>query len=59
VVRNSGIKTKLSIYKTIEILAYADDIVSVGRTTDVLKETIINLSKATEEIGLTINLQKN
>jgi hypothetical protein len=30
----------------------------VGRTTDVLKEAIINLSKAVKEMGLTINLQK-
>jgi hypothetical protein len=30
----------------------------VGRTTDVLKEAIMNLSKVTKEIGLAINLQK-
>jgi hypothetical protein len=30
----------------------------LGRTTDVLKEAIINLSKTTKEMGLTIDLQK-
>jgi hypothetical protein len=30
----------------IQILAYADDIVLVGRTTGVLREAIRNLSKA-------------
>jgi hypothetical protein len=44
--------------KAIQILAYADDIVLMGRTTGVLKETIINFSKAAKEMGLTINLQK-
>jgi hypothetical protein len=40
--RDSGREIKRTTYnKTIQILAYADDIVSVGRTTDVLKEAII------------------
>jgi hypothetical protein len=38
-------------------LAYSD-IVLVGRTTSVLKQAIINLSKAVKEMGLTLNLQK-
>jgi hypothetical protein len=39
------------------MLAYADDIVSMGRTAGVLKEPIINLSKEANKMGLTINLQ--
>jgi hypothetical protein len=49
----SGIETKGIIYnKTVKILPYADDIVLVGRTTGVLQEAIINLSKRAKEIGL-------
>jgi sorting nexin-29 len=59
VIRDSGIETKGTIYnKTIQILAYADDIVSVGRNIGVLKEEIKNLSNTAKEMGLTINLQK-
>jgi hypothetical protein len=35
------------------ILAYADDIVLVGRVTGVLEEAITTLSKAVKKIGLT------
>jgi hypothetical protein len=60
VVRDSGIETNgIICNKTIQILAYADDITFVRKTTCVLKEAIINLSKAVKEIGLKINLQKN
>jgi hypothetical protein len=56
VVRDSRIETKGTIYnKTVQILAYADDIVLVGRPTGVPTEAIINLSKAAKEMGLTIN----
>jgi hypothetical protein len=59
VVSYSGIETTGTINnKTIQILAYADDIVLVGRTTGVLKEAIINLSKEAKEMVLTISLQK-
>jgi hypothetical protein len=40
------------------MLAYADNIVLLGRTTGVLKEAIRNLSKAAKEMGLTLHLQK-
>jgi sorting nexin-29 len=59
VIRDSGIETRGTIYnKTVQILAYADDIVLVRRNIGVLKEAIKNLRKATKEMGLTINLQK-
>jgi hypothetical protein len=49
VVRYLGIEIKGTIYnKTIEILAYADDIGLEGRTTGVLK-AIINLSEAEKD----------
>jgi hypothetical protein len=41
------------------ILAYVDAIVLVGRTTSVLQEGIIQLSKAVKETGLTISLQNS
>jgi hypothetical protein len=60
VIRDLGIGTKGTINnKTIQILAYADDIILVGRIIGVLKEAIKNLSKAAKEMGLTTNLQKN
>jgi hypothetical protein len=59
VVRDWRIETEAIMYnKTIQMLAYADDIVLVGRTIDVLKEEIINLSKAVKETGLAINPQE-
>jgi hypothetical protein len=54
VVGDSGIETNgtTSIYnKTIQILACADVIVLVGQTTGVLKEAIVNLSKAAKVMG--------
>jgi hypothetical protein len=62
VVRDSGIETEGTVYeysKTIQIFAHAGDIALVGRTTGVLKEAIVNLSKAAKEMGGAINLQKN
>jgi hypothetical protein len=38
--------------KTIQILAFADHIVLLERTTGVLKEAFTNLCKATKETGL-------
>lgn len=59
-VRDSGIETRGTtiICNKNQILAYyADDFVLVGRTIGMLKEAITNLSKATKEMGLRINLQ--
>jgi hypothetical protein len=36
-------------------LAYADDIVIIGRSLAVVKETFISMEKAAKEMGLTIN----
>jgi hypothetical protein len=59
VARDSGIRSRGTVYnKTIQVLAYADDIVLVGRTVGVLKEATTNLTKAAKEMGLTISMQK-
>jgi sorting nexin-29 len=59
VVRDSEIETKGTIYnKSTQILTYADDVVIVGRATDVLKETMKRLRKAAQVMGLTVNMQK-
>jgi hypothetical protein len=56
---DSGLETKGTVYnKTMQIFVSLSDIVLVGRTTGVLKQTIINLRKAEKSMGLTINLQK-
>jgi sorting nexin-29 len=59
VITDSEIETKGTIYnKSTQILAYADDIVVVGRSTYALKETMKKLMKAAQVIGLTVNMQK-
>jgi hypothetical protein len=49
----------MELYTTkIQIFAYKNDIVLVGRTAGVLKGAIINLSKIASQMRLIINLQK-
>jgi hypothetical protein len=53
----TGSKGNLRVYKkTIQTLVHEDNIVLVGRTTVLLEEAYINLSKAAKRIALTINL---
>jgi hypothetical protein len=57
--RESRVETKGTVHKkTIQVPAYADHSLLLGRTTDVLIEVIINPNKAARKVGLTINLQK-
>jgi post-segregation antitoxin (ccd killing protein) len=56
--RNSGIELYTVEYKRIQILAYADDTVSVGRTACVQKEALINISKTEKEMGLNNQSEK-
>jgi sorting nexin-29 len=59
VIGDSEIKTKGTIYnKSTQILAYADDIVTIGRPMEALKETMKKVMKAAWVMGLTINMQK-
>ena len=57
-VKDSEIETKGTVYnKSTQTVAHASDIVT-GRSTDVLKETMNELMKAAQVMGLTINRQK-
>ena len=59
VIRNSEIETKGTTHnKSTQILAYTDDIVTVGRPIEALKETMKKSMKTAEVMGLTINTQK-
>jgi hypothetical protein len=59
VVRDSETETKGTVYnKSTQILAYADDTVTVGRSTDALRETLKKLMKVAQVMGLTVNMQK-
>jgi hypothetical protein len=53
------LKKRVTIYhKSLQVLAYADDIETIGRTTRAVKETSLKLEKAAQEIGLTVNESK-
>jgi hypothetical protein len=58
-IRDSGTERRGIIYhKSIQVLAYADDIDITGRTTRAVKEAFVNLKSAAKEMGLTINESK-
>jgi hypothetical protein len=58
-VRDAGIGKRGTIYHTsVQVLVYADDIDMIGRTTRAVKETLLKLEKAAQEIGLTVNESK-
>jgi sorting nexin-29 len=44
--------------KSIQVLAFADNINIIGRSLRVVKEAFLNLEKAAKEIGLTVNEDK-
>lgn len=59
-VRDSDRETKRTVCKkTIQIYVYADNIVSVGGPTGVLKEAIINHRKAAKEMRLNLQTTKD
>jgi sorting nexin-29 len=59
VIRDANINTRGTIfYKSVEILAYADDIVIIARTKMAMKEAFTNLEKAAEKMHLNINHEK-
>jgi len=59
VIRDSGIQTGGTIFfKTIQILAYADDIDLMACTTPGLHEAFLNLEKSARNMGLIINQEK-
>jgi hypothetical protein len=58
-VRNSGIQIGWHIFKkSVQLLAYADDIVLLGRTRSRLEEAFPDLERAVGRIGLKINQDK-
>ncbi|KAJ4430124.1 hypothetical protein ANN_22334 [Periplaneta americana] len=59
VVRKSEVQTRSNIfYKSTQILAFADDIVIIGRSVKYVKEVFLSLEQAGKEIGLIINERK-
>jgi len=59
VMRDSGIQTRRTIFfKTVQILAYADDIDLMARTIPGLSEAFLNLEKSARNMGLVINQEK-
>ena len=52
VVRNEGIQTSGTIfYKSVQLLAYADDIDIIARSQTALKEAFLSLERAAGEMG--------
>jgi len=59
VIRDSGIQTRGTIFfKIVQILAYADDIDLIARTTPGLNEAFLKLEKSARNMGLIINQEK-
>jgi hypothetical protein len=58
-VKDAGIEKRGTIYhKSVQVLACADHIDIIGRTTRAVKETFLKLEIAAQEIGLMINESK-
>jgi len=58
-IRDSDIQTRGTIFfKTVQILAYADDIDLMARTIPGLNEAFLNLEKCARSMGLVINQEK-
>jgi hypothetical protein len=56
VVRKAGVQTIGTIfYKSVQLLAYADDIDIIARSRTALKEAFLSLERAAREVGLRIN----
>ena len=59
VIRDSGVQTRGTIsLKTVQIVAYADDIDLMARTTLGFNEVSLNLEKSARNMGLVINQEK-
>jgi hypothetical protein len=57
VIRDAEVKTRGMFNKSVQILAYVDDI--TGCSLAVVKETFNSMEKAAKEMGLTINENKS
>jgi sorting nexin-29 len=59
VVRDTGIQTNGTIfYKSVQLLAYTDDIDTIARSPTALKEAFLSLERAARVMGLKINEEK-
>jgi hypothetical protein len=59
VIRDSAVNTRGTIfYKSVQILAYADDIDIIGRTQSAMTKTFTTLEKAAKGMNLFINQEK-
>jgi sorting nexin-29 len=59
VIRDAAINIRGTIfYKSIQILAYADDIDVIGRTESAMIEAFTSLEKAAKDMNLFINQEK-
>lgn len=59
VIRKSGIQTSHNVFKKSEqLLAYADDVVLIGLSSQVITEAFLKLDDAGKEIGLKVNQEK-
>ena len=59
VIRNAGIQTSGTIfYKSVQLLAYADDVDIIARYRAALKEAALLLERAAGEMDLKINEKK-
>jgi hypothetical protein len=59
VVRDVGINRRGTIlYKSVQILAFADDIDIIGRTQKSMREAFLNLERAAKKMNLQINQNK-
>jgi sorting nexin-29 len=59
-IRQSGTERRGTIYhKSIQVLAYTDDIDIIGRTMRAVKEAFVNLESAAKEMSLSINESKS
>jgi hypothetical protein len=55
-IRKSGIQTKgTTFYKSVQLMAYADDIVIIGRSLASIKEGFHLLEEASKKVGRVIN----
>lgn len=59
IIRNSNINTAGTIFhKSVQILAFADDIAIIGRTKRNIESALINLAESAQKMGLRINKEK-
>jgi hypothetical protein len=59
VIAETSLDTRGTIlHKPLQILAYADDVATIGRYERTVKESYVKLKKAAPQMGLTINEEK-